>query len=182
MNWKLLNRLIGHTPAIAVPGISEALQFRGRFDVDHLRNGQLIDRIGFKNAVTTLGKNGIFDWAFRNQANPANWYIGLVDGAGFTAVAVTDSMAAHPGWAEHVAYTEATRQAWTVSAAANAQITNPVPATFNINATGVVRGIFVVSDNVKAGVAGVLWTTGLFPTALNVVNGDQVKITYTVAA
>jgi hypothetical protein len=173
MNWKLLGKLTQP---------NDRLQFRGRFDVDLFRSGQRIQRIGFPNAVTTTGKNGIFDWAFRNQANPATWYIGLIDLAGFSATAVTDTMAAHPGWTEFDDYTEATRQAWTTVAAVNAQITNTTPATFNINATGGIRGIFVISDNVKLGTTGTLWTTGLFPTALSVVNTDQVKITYTVAA
>ncbi len=173
MNWKLLQKMMPP---------HDKLQFRGRFDVDLFRSGQKIQQISFANAVTTVGKNGIFDWAFRNQANPATWYIGLIDSAGFASTAVTDTMSAHPNWAEFVAYTEAVRQTWTTVAAVNASITNTTPATFNINATGAIRGIFVVSDNVKSGVAGVLWTTGLFPAALNVVNTDQVKITYTVAA
>jgi hypothetical protein len=174
MNWKLLNKII--------PPNGDLLRFKGYFQVDVFRAGRLIKHVGFKNAVTTVGKNGIFDWAFRNQANPANWYIGLIDATGFASTAVTDTMAAHPNWAEFDDYTEATRESWTPGAAANGQITNPVPAEFNINATGSVRGIFITSDNVKLGVAGTLWTTGLFPTALSVVNTDQVKITYTVAA
>jgi hypothetical protein len=173
MNWNLLQKMMPP---------HDKLKFRGRFDVDLFRSGQKIQQVSFMNAVTTVGKNGIFDWAFRNQANPATWYIGLIDNAGFASTAVTDTMAAHPNWAEFDDYTEAVRQTWTTVAAVNASITNTTPATFNINATGAIRGIFVISDNVKNGVAGVLWTTGLFPAALNVVNTDQVKITYTVAA
>lgn len=156
---------------------------KGVFYLEHWRAGKMIAKIKIPNAVTTTGKNNIFDSFFRNNAPPTNWYMGLIDSAAFTAVAVSDTMAAHPGWTELQAYTEATRQAWTAAAASNGQVTNAASvATFNMNATNSIKGSFIVSNNTKGGATGILWTTGLFATALAVVNGDQVKLTYNLAA
>lgn len=161
----------------------DKIKFVGKFMMQVLRAGAVVASIDVTNAVTTEGKNKIFDSFFRNQAQPATWYIGLLNGDGtFTGTAVTDTMSSHAQWTEFTAYTEAVRQTWVTVAASNGSISNTTAATFNINATGSVRGIFITSDNVKNGVTGILWSTGLFTANLSVVNGDQVKITYTVAA
>src|SRR3954468_17866354 len=93
-------------------GLISKIQFVGFGIVEHFRNGKLIDRFQFQNAVTTQGKNVILDGGFHGQTIPATWYIGLMDNAGYTATNVSDTMSNHTGWAELVAYTEAVRQTW----------------------------------------------------------------------
>lgn len=55
---------------------------KGVFHLEHWRGGKLLSRHRVFNAVTTTGKNNIFDSFFRNIAPPTNWYIGLLDAAG----------------------------------------------------------------------------------------------------
>lgn len=161
----------------------DKIKFVGKFTLNVVRAGVIIAAMDVTNAVTTVGKNGIFDAYFRSQTQPANWYIGLINGDGsFASTSVTDTMGSHTGWAEFTGYTESVRQTWVTIAAANGQITNTTAATFNINATGNVRGIFIASSSTKSETASLLWSTGLFASNLPVVSGDQIKITYTVAA
>jgi hypothetical protein len=176
----LASAIVGVFPAMALP--IDKVNVEGRMHVEVTHQDGTTDVYDFSNAVTTAGKNALFDSFFRNQAQPATWYIGLIDNAGFTATAVTDTSSAHTGWAELTDYTQAVRQTWTTVTASGGQITNTSAATFTINATVTARGIFVISDNTKGGATGTLWTTALFPAALSLVNTDSVKITYTVGA
>lgn len=155
---------------------------KGKFKVELIRDGNVIETIEFNNTVMNEGKNKLLDVFFRNQTQIATWYIGLMDNAGYSANPVTDTMSSHAGWAESVAYSEGVRQTWAVDAAASQQIANGVTAaTFSINATATLRGIFVASNSTKSGTTGTLWASALFPSTLPVANGDSVKITYTVA-
>lgn len=162
--------------------MKDKIGVKGRFKIEHIRNGVVLDTITFDNTVVNEGKNKLLDVFFRNQTQIATWYIGLMDNAGYASNPVTDTMSSHAGWAESVAYAEAVRQTWSVDAAASQQISNGVTAaTFSINATATLRGIFVASNSTKSGTTGTLWSTALFPSTLAVANGDSVKITYTVA-
>ena len=132
--------------------------------------------------MTNEGKNGVLDSYFRNQAPPALWYLAFINNAGFSALAATDVMNSHAGWAEATGYTEATRPIWVTTAAASQSITNPTPATFSITSLQTLKGIFTVSENTKSGVTGVLWATALFAGDIPVDNGDIIKISYSVNA
>lgn len=160
----------------------EKLNLRGRFDIEVTHKDGSVDRHTIFNTISTEGKNLLLNSFFRNNAPPTNWYFGLIDNAGFTAVANTDTMATHAGWTEFDDYTETNRQSWTPGAASNAQITNGTAATFTINASGSIRGIIITSNNTKGGTTGTLWSAALFPAALAVVNTDTVKLTYTLGA
>jgi hypothetical protein len=161
----------------------DRLQVKGRYLVEQIRDGVVIDSCWIDNLVTNEGKNKLWDVMFRNQTPIATWYIGLIDNAGFSAVAPTDVMNSHAGWTEFDDYTEAVRQTWVVAAAASQAISNSgTPAIFTVNATGAVRGIFVTSVSTKNGTTGVLWSGALFTASLTVANGDSIKITYTVSA
>lgn len=163
--------------------MKQRLGVKGKFKVEIIRAGVVISTMLFPNTVVNEGKNKLLDVFFRNQTQIATWYIGLMDNAGYSSNPVTDTMSSHAGWAESTAYSEGVRQTWTVDAAASQQIVNGTTvATFSINATATLRGIFVASNSTKGGTTGTLWSTALFPSTLAVANGDQVKITYTVAA
>jgi hypothetical protein len=154
---------------------------QGVFHMEHWRDGKLIQTYEAENTVTTDGKNKALDTAFRGvtQVNP--WYIGIINNAGFGGTQVTDTMSAHPGWAEFTGYSEGTRQAWSPAAAANASLTNSASlATFNITATATLQGLFVTSVSTKGGTTGTLWSAASFSTTVPVLNGDQIKLTYTL--
>jgi hypothetical protein len=162
--------------------VKESIRPKGFFHVEQWRDGKLIHKEVAPNGVTNEGKDKILDAYFRNQTQPTQWYLGFIDNAGFSALADTDTMSSHAGWAEATGYSEATRPAWTTTAAASQSITNPTPATFNITGVATLKGIFVPSDNTKSGTTGDLWATALFAGNIPVDNGDIIKITYTVNA
>jgi hypothetical protein len=161
--------------------LPDELKPMGRYQVEHIRDGKIIGVHEFPNGIVTVGKNALLDSFFRNTAPPAAWYTGLVDNASFSAFAAADTMSSHAGWIEATIYTEATRVQWSPGAASAGSITNGTVMTFNINATGTIKGIFVVSNNTKGGTTGTLWSTAAFGSTVAVNNTDQLKITYTLS-
>lgn len=154
----------------------------GRFKVEHFdKDGKLKGTHEFPNGIVDVGLNHILDTQFNAGAGVPNWYIGLINNSGYTALANSDTMASHAGWAETSAYTESTRPEWTAGAAATRSVTNPTAIDFSINATVVLRGIFITSVNTKGGTTGVLWATALFASTVSAENGDTLKVTYTVS-
>lgn len=158
------------------------LPLRGRFYVEHRdENGKLKGIYRLPNGIVDVGLNHILETEFHAGTAVATWYIGLVDNAGYSAFANADTMASHAGWAESVAYTEATRPQWAMDAAAARQITNSTSTDFSINGTATLKGIFVTSGNAKSGTAGTLWATAAFASTVSVLSGDTLKVTYTVS-
>ena len=158
---------------------------KGRFKVEHLdKDGNLIKIYEFDNDITNQGKNALFDIMFHDgtQITSASWVVGLISNSGYSALAAADTMSSHAGWTEFTGYTQATRVAWGPGASASQSITNASPATFDINATGTVKGIFIVSQSTKGGTTGTLWSTALFSADVPVASSDQLRVTYTLSA
>jgi hypothetical protein len=152
------------------------------YEIDHYRNGALIWSGSFYNLVTTVGKNALLDMTFFSGLVTPLWYVGLVDDAGFTQFAATDTMGSHPDWDESTVYSNATRPAYTVVAASAGSMSNDASrALFNINATGDVHGAFLTSNSTKGGSTGTLYGEGAFALTRSVVSGDvlSIKITLT---
>jgi len=154
---------------------------RGKFKIEHIRDGKVIAEYEFPNGIVDVGLNHILDTEFHNQAAVATWYLGLVDNASWTAFAAADIMSSHAGWIENSDYDEATRPEWTEGAAAARTITNAVTVDFTISATVTIKGIFVTSVNTKGGSTGILWATAAFGSTVAVVDNDVLKVTYTVS-
>lgn len=169
---------MGHHEAHSKVGL------HGQWQVDHYRQGQFVQKLDFPNDITNEGKNTLFEVMFHDgtQIAASSWFIGLISNSGYSALAAADTMASHAGWTEFTAYTQGTRVAWGPGAAASQSITNSSPATFDINASGTVKGIFLVSNSTKSGTTGKLWATALFAADVPVSNGDQLRATYTVSA
>lgn len=166
-------------------GAADKLPLQGRFQVEHVdKDGNLKGTYDFPNDIVNQGKNDLFDIMFSDGTQVANssWFIGLISNSGFTALAAADTMASHGGWTEFTGYTQATRVLWGAGEPASQSITNASPATFDINASGTVKGIFVVTNSTKGGTTGRLWATALFSADVPVANGDQLRVTYTVSA
>lgn len=162
-------------------GIHEPVKMTGRYKVEHIRDGKVINVIEGFNTITNAGKNSLLGIMFHADTQITAWYIGLVDNSGWTAFAAADTAGSHSGWTESVAYSDSTRQAWSVGASSGQSITNGTPATFNINATATIKGIFVTSLSTKSGTTGTLWNGVAFSSTIAVNNGDQLKVTYTVS-
>jgi len=178
----------------------DQLQPRGRFVVEHFRKGVKIGHYEFPNGITNEGKNKLLDVMFHGVSAITTWWLGLIDNAGYSALAATDNYdninQTGNGWDEFTSYTDAanggsasTRPEWTEGAASGQAITNGTPVVFDITGSGTVKGLFLVGGianaqnkgNHEAG--GTLWATALFGTGDVVVNDqDQLKVTYTVSA
>ncbi len=181
-------------------GIKGLFDPKGKFYIEHWRDGECIEKQEFPNGITDEGKKKIFDlyFLYSDVEVPENStyaiYIGLVN-TGAT-LAAADTYVSHAGWTEFTNYevsAVAKRGKWTASAATGSgtvSSTNASPVTFDFTgAGGTVYGIFVVSgtiteievlSNVTAG--NKLWSTGALASEQDVVSGDQLKITYTVNA
>jgi hypothetical protein len=158
---------------------------RGHFTVQHLdKNGKLKGEYDMPNGITTEGMNHMLETEFNGGTPITTWYTALIDNAGFSALASTDTAAqigGSNGWSELTNYSEATRPEWTAGTAAARAITNAVTVDFSINATVSINGIFIVGANAKSATTSTLWSTASFASAVSAVSGDTLKITYTVS-
>jgi hypothetical protein len=157
------------------------LQLWGVYTLEHVRDGEEIGFYVAKNDVTTLGLSHILDVQFHGTTQVATWYLGLIDSAGFTALADGDTLASHGGWSEFTNYT-GNRQEWTEGAAVSGVMTNAATVDFAITGSGTIKGLFLSS--VASGTSGVLWSTALFSggSEATVVASDTLKLTYTINA
>jgi hypothetical protein len=162
--------------------MNEKVSLRGRFQIEHVRDGQVIAKIDQPNGIVDAGLNKILDVMFHGVTPIGTWYIGLINNASYSALAAADTMASHAGWIEAVGYDEGTRLDWSEGAAAAKSITNATALTFTMNASLTIKGIFVSSASDKSGTTGTLWSTAAFGSTVTVVSGDLLKITYTVTA
>lgn len=167
-------------PGLPSDGLSDSTRVTGFFEVEIIRDGKSIHK-EFFNATTNEGLNNMLGVTFHGDTQQTSWYLLLISSTSYSILAAGDVMASHAGWTETVAYSESTRQQWTCGSPASKSITNSTAVTFTISVDGtVVKGIGVTSDNTKSGTAGKLWSTGLFTSDQTLLNGDQLKITYTV--
>jgi hypothetical protein len=160
------------------------VRLKGEYDaVCTDKDGNVKWRAKAPNGVTTAGLNHILNVMFGATAKSVTWYLGLIDLAGFAALAAGDLSTAHGGWAEFTAYTPATHPIWVTGVAAAGSITNATAAQFTITGAGTVKGFFAVDTSAKPMVAGNLWATALFSTGDQaVVINDIINVTYTVTA
>jgi len=103
---------------------------------------------------------------FAGGTVPSTLYVGLVDKANYANfLPGVDTMASHSGWQEFTAYDEAARQAWTpgsVIGDSPASVNNPGATTYNPNADGIIKGVFLCDNSVKGGNTGTLYGPWFF--------------------
>jgi len=158
-------------------------QLKGRFYAEHWRKGKKIGEYEIPNGIVDIGKNTLLDVMFRDAVSKIiDWTIGIIDNAGFTALADTDTMASHTGWVEFTGYSEGTRPEWDPVAAAAEAITNTTLRDFNVTSAGNWNGVFISDSPTKGGATGTLWATASFAGVIPVSISDVIKIQYTVAA
>lgn len=192
--------VVGRTPR-RKPDAAHLFSPRGFFAVEHWRNGLLYGMYRFKNGITNEGKNSIFNVYFDAGTQITVWYMLLIDSTNFSALAATDTYddidQAGNGWDEYQDYTDAgngdsttTRPVWNPDAASGQSITNGTQTVFDITGTSdTIKGLGIVGGGANSSLKGdhasdgTLWATALFDQGdTAVVNGDQLKITYTVSA
>lgn len=134
-----------------------------------------------ENLVTTAGKNHILDTEFAGAGYTAAWFLGLIDAAGYTAVAAGDTAGSHGGWAESVAYSQANRPTLAFNAASGGSKSTSAALAFSINATVTIKGGFVTTLNTKGGTTGTLYSAGTFAADRSLFNGDTLNVSLTVS-
>jgi len=161
---------------------------KGIHRIEHYRRRKsgtlyLLEKVLARNLITTTAKTQLLNTMFNALAQVAanSWFIGLVDLAGFTAFNASDTMASHPGWVEWTNYSQSARPLWTQGTAASASITNAAQVVFDMTATGTVHGLFVVTNSTKGGTTGLDWSGAPFTADVAVINGDQIRSTYTLS-
>ena len=182
----------------------DTLSPKGWFRVEHYRNGVKIGEYNTPNAITDQGRQKMLDVMFDSATHITAWYMGIVDSTSYSALAAGDSYAqigGSNGWHEYTNYTDdangnsaVTRPGWGAGASSVlshvVSTTNATSAVFDITSggSGTVKGLFIVggtnaqtkSDNTASG--NVLWSSALFAGGdVTVLNGDQLKVTYTIS-
>ena len=180
-------------------GVSDLSSLGGKFQVEHIRMGVRIGSYSFKNGITNEGKNILLDVMFHGVTIYDPWYLGLIDSANFSALAVGDTYdnidQTNQGWDEFADYKivadTAIRPEWTEGSASAQSITNASVVTFIMTGAGDVKGVFLVAgenaatkSNHDPGTTPInkLWATALFAADVPVVLDDQLKVTYTISA
>lgn len=170
-----------------IRGMDQGCKITGTITAEIIcgKTGKVRHKEDTHNLVTTLGKNLMLNSTFvSGSVTPiTTWYIGLISGTSFSAVAAADTMSSHTGWLEDSThYTAANRPSWGMGTASSSSTTNSSSVNFAINTDGtVIQGIFVNSDNTLGGTTGTLFSAGTFASAQTLFNGDTLKITYTVS-
>jgi hypothetical protein len=161
----------------------EVVKPQNLFTIEQIRDGEVIHSEVINNAVATAGFNAMLNTFFGSEAKRANWYVGLINATGYTAVADADTMASHAGWAEFATYGEATRSAWVATSSSNKSVTGTASQTFTIGTVSAqeLKGLFVTDTGTKNGTTGLLWATALFSANVPVATGDTFRITYTMS-
>lgn len=154
----------------------------GVFQIDHVRNGEVIDSWEEPNLVVNEGLNKLLDVMFGGATQITTWYVGLFEG-NYTPVATVTAATITAASTECTAYTESTRQEYVEDAAASQSITNSASrATFTFNATKTIYGAFLASASAKSATTGTLFSAARFNTSKSVVADDQLLLTYTLGA
>ena len=154
-------------------------QLSGQFRYQRIApDGRVNSEGSFANGVTNAALDDLLDSYFRNQAQPASWFVLLIDFASFSELAAGDTMASHAGWIENTDYSETNRPQWTPPAAAGQKLENTAEMTATMTAAVTIHGLAIVSNNSKGGTTGILWSTSLFPVSQTMAIGESLKLFY----
>jgi len=175
-----LNDYVKSVGGVYMP--DNGLRLGGKFIVEHVRDGEIIERSEDHNLVVNEGLNAILDIMFHGSTQVTTWYIGLFE-ANYTPVATVTAATITSASTECTAYDESTRVAYNEAAASSQSTTNSAnKATFTFNATKTIYGAFLVSASAKSATSGTLFSAAQFGSSKDVVDNDQLLVTYTFTA
>lgn len=128
-----------------------------------------------RNTFVNSGLNYLLDSGFGGTE-----YLGL---KGSGKPSASDTMASHASWSEVTAYSEGSRPTYSHASASSQQVTNSgAKASFSINSTVTIYGIFCTTNSTKSGTSGTLISATDFASSKSADNGDTLEVTYTVTA
>lgn len=160
---------------------SDGLIAHGWVRTECVRDGKIVWVDEGPNLIVTTGRNKLLDETLSGSGYTAAWYMGLIDNAGFSAIAAADTMASHAGWAEADEYDEATREALSFAAASAGSKATSAAASFTISASITVNGVFIASSSTKNESASILFAAKSFSATRAVVDNDVLNVTYTAS-
>lgn len=135
----------------------------------------------FPNLVVNVGLTEILEQFYNGSTYTAAHFVMLKDNA--DVVAASDTMSSHATWVEiHTQYSEGTRPALTMNAAASQSIDNVGGVSvFTITGTATIAGACITTNSTKNGTTGVLIGGNDFSADRAVVNGDTLNVTVTAS-
>jgi hypothetical protein len=132
----------------------------------------------FSNGTTDQGVTHVAARMFLGAAAYANWYVGLIDEAGFSALDEADTHQSHAGWAEWTGLYLSQRGLW-VPTPASGRFMDAANTVLSITATGNVRGALLASSPTIGTASGqILYATGVDDDPLPVEAGGTVIVGY----
>lgn len=160
--------------------MSTRVAVHGRFRLAFRdKRGATVWEAYFRNGVTVAGANHFAEAAFRGGSRFSQWYVGLIDQAGFAQLDPADTAASHPGWNEFVLVPN--RGLWVPGPAGGGLLSAASQTSVPITGAGTVRGAFLASRQATGLAAGaVLYATGAAGSGLPVSAGGTVTINYSV--
>jgi hypothetical protein len=168
--------------------LNQQAKFGGVFTVEcRDAEGNLKWTEEFPNLVVNAGLQYINTQFFKGVTYTATWYMGLVTGPGASnTYAAGNTMSSHAGWTENTAYVQSARPTMTFGTASTADpsvIVTSSPVVFTMNASAIIAGAFVTTENTKGGTTGTLFSVGNFTVGDRpIVSGDTLNVTYTFSA
>lgn len=135
-----------------------------------------------RNLVMDVGLDEYLQRIWKSSGFTASDFVGLTDDS--PTIVAGDTAASHAGWVEAQGYTEATREAFTPGTVASQSVDNAASkASFSINATDTIGGIFVIDNSTKGGTTGILIGAAAFSGGDKAVaNLDTLNVTVTSTA
>lgn len=161
----------------------QAVKVGGYFTVEHVRNGEVIDKEVSKNIVVDQGLNYILDAALSNGTAITTLYLGIFKNNYTPIAGDTASTFAGAGVANEIIteIDESTRPQWVEAGVASKTITNSASAAvFTANTTVAAYGAFLISNNTLGGTSGTLISASKFSAVKNLANTDTLNVTYTL--
>ncbi len=166
------------------------MQYQGKIKLKNIYSVRCEDKYGklkwedtIHNLIPTEGLNHIINSAYVSGNSAPAIYAGLIISGG--VLSTGDIMSSHSGWTETDTYSETARPACTLIAAVGGGTTNSAsPATFTINGTVTLYGIFLcLGSSVKSGSDGIIMGEGALPGGeKDLISGDKIYLVVTFSA
>mgnify|MGYP001815347394 CR=1 FL=1 len=158
------------------------LNVGGVFKFEHFRDGKKIDEWETKNQMTDEGLDHVLDVTVGNGTQISTWYVGLFKG-NYTPDGSETGANVNSKATEATEYTLGTHVTYVDDAVSGQSISNTTTkASFTINATVTVYGAFLTSDSGKPNTTGTVLCISRFPASRDLVNLDELLVTYTLSA
>jgi hypothetical protein len=152
--------------------------------------GRRLSRSGGPNLVADVGARLMLDQALAGSGyTVVGPFMGLISSVSFTAVALTDTMATHPGWLEagttnaptYTAPRKTTNGGWNAAIAPRLKALT-TPLAYAMTGIGTVQGAFLVYGTGAVSTVmdtnGSLYSAGAFGTPQPVINGNTLSVSY----